>query len=41
MKKILQLRGKGKVRKAKAAEVMSLQEYGAMDMDSRMALIHG
>lgn len=40
MKKILHLRGKGKVRKAKAVEVMSLQEYGAMDMDSRMALIH-
>jgi len=40
MKKILQLRGKGKVRKARAVEVMSLKEYGAMDMDSRMALIH-
>jgi transposase-like protein len=40
MKKVLQLKGKGKVRKAKAVEVMDLEEYGAMDMDSRLALIH-
>jgi hypothetical protein len=40
MKKILQLRGKGKIRKAKAVEIMDLEEYGAMDMDSRLALIH-
>lgn len=40
MKKILQIKGKGKVRKAKAVEVMDLEGYGAMDMDSRLALIH-
>ena len=40
MKKVLQLRGKGKIRKARAVEVRNLQEYGAMDLDSRVALIH-
>ena len=40
MKKVLQIRGKGKVRKAKAVEVKDLGEYGAMDLDSKMALIH-
>ncbi len=40
MKKLLQLRGKGKVRKAKAVEVRDLEEYGAMDMDSKVALIN-
>jgi len=40
MKKVLQIRGKGKVRKAKALEVKDLKAYGAMDMDSKMALIH-
>lgn len=40
MKKVLQIRGKGKVRKAKAVEVMGLQEYGALDLDSKAALIH-
>jgi putative transposase len=40
MKKVLQIRGKGKVRKAKAVEIMGLEEYGAIDMDSRLALIH-
>lgn len=40
MKKVLHMRGKSKVRKAKAVEVMDLQEYGAMELDSRMALIH-
>ena len=39
MKKVLQLRGKGKVRKAKAVEVKDLQEYGATEPDSRLALI--
>lgn len=40
MKKVLQIRGKGKVRKAKVVEVRGLGEYGAMDLDSKMALIH-
>ena len=40
MKKVLQIRGKGKIRKAKAVEVKDLGEYGAMDLDSKMALIH-
>jgi putative transposase len=40
MKKVLQIRGKGKVRKAKAVAVKDLQEYGAMDLNSKMALIH-
>jgi len=39
MKKLLQLRGKGKVRKAKAVEVRGLEDYGALDMDSKAALI--
>ena len=39
MKKVLQLRGKGKVRKARAVEVKDLQEYGATELDSRLALI--
>jgi len=39
MKKVLQLRGKGKVRRAKAVETRDLQEYGAMELDSRLALI--
>lgn len=40
MKKVLQIKGKGKVRKVKAVEVMGLQEYGALDLDSKAALIH-
>lgn len=40
MKKLLQLRGKGKVRKAKAVEMRDLEEYGAMEMDSKVALIN-
>ncbi len=40
MKKILQVRGKGKVRKARAIEVMGLEEYSVMDIDSRLTLIH-
>lgn len=39
MKKILQIDGKSKVRKAKAVEVMKLKEYGALEVDSRVALI--
>lgn len=39
MKKILQINGKSKVRRAKAVEVLRLREYGAMDMDSKAALI--
>jgi len=39
MKKILQLRGKGKVRQAKAVEAADLQGYGAMELDIRLALI--
>jgi putative transposase len=39
MKKIQQLRGKGKVRKAKAVEIRDLEEYGALELDSRLALI--
>ncbi len=38
MKKLLQLRGKGKVRKTKAVEVRGLEEYGAMDIDSKAVL---
>jgi hypothetical protein len=40
MKKVLQIRRKGKVRKAKAVDVKDLGEYGAMDLNSKMALIH-
>lgn len=39
MKKILQIRGKSKVRKARAVEVRGLKEYGALEVDSRVALI--
>jgi len=39
MKKILQINGKSKVRKARAVEVKGLKEYGALEVDSRMALI--
>ncbi len=39
MKKVLQIGGKSKVTKAKAAEVVSLKEYGALDLDSKVALI--
>ena len=39
MKKVLQIGGKSKVKKAKAAEVVSLKEYGALDLDSKVALI--
>ena len=39
MKKVLQISEKSKVKKAGAAEVMSLREYGALDVDSKVALI--
>jgi len=39
MKKILQISGKGKVKKAKAVEVMGLKEYGALDVDVKVELI--
>jgi transposase-like protein len=39
MKKVLQISEKSKVRKARAAEVMGLREYGALELDSRLALI--
>lgn len=39
MKKIQQVRGKGKVRKAKVVEVKDLKKYGALELDSRLALI--
>lgn len=40
MKRVLQIDGKSKVKKAKAVKVMRLKEYGALDMDSKAALIH-
>lgn len=40
MKKVIQIDGKSKVRNAKAVEVMGLREYGALDLDSKAALIH-
>ncbi len=39
MKKVLQISEKSKVKEAKAAEVKSLREYGALDVDSKVALI--
>ena len=39
MKKILQINEKSKVRKARAVEVKGLKEYGALEFDSRVALI--
>jgi putative transposase len=39
MKKVLQLRRKGKIRRAKAVEMRDLQGYGAMELDARLALI--
>ena len=38
MKKVLQISEKSKVKKAKAAEIMNLREYGAFDVDSKIAL---
>jgi transposase-like protein len=39
MKKIVQVRRKGKVRKAKVVEITRLEEYGALGVDSKIALI--
>ncbi len=39
MKKVLQINGKGKVKKARVEKVMDLQRYGALEMDSKIALI--
>lgn len=39
MKKVLQIDGKSKVRRAKTVKVVRLKEYGAMDLDSKAALI--
>lgn len=39
MKRILQISGKGKVKKAKAVEVMGLREYGALEVDVKVELI--
>lgn len=39
MKKIVQIRRKGKVKKARAVQVMELKEYGALELDSKVALI--
>ena len=39
MKKIVQVSGKGKVKKARMVEVMGLEEYGVLDVDSRVTLL--
>jgi transposase-like protein len=39
MKKIVQIRKKGKVKKGKAVQVMELKEYGVLEVDSKVALI--
>lgn len=39
MKKILQISEKSKTKKVKAASVMRLREYGALELDSKVALI--
>lgn len=39
MKKILKISGKGKVRKGRVPETVSLSEYGVMESDSKMTLI--
>lgn len=39
MKKILKISGKSKVKRARVVEVMGLREYGAMELDSKVALI--
>jgi hypothetical protein len=39
MKKIVQVSGKGKVKKARMVEVMGLEEYEVLDVDSRVTLI--
>jgi len=39
MKKIVQISGKSKVRRAKPVEVMQLRDYGVLDANSRIAMI--
>lgn len=39
MKKVLQINNKGKVKKARVERVVDLQRYGALEMDSKIALI--
>jgi putative transposase len=39
MKKIVQISGKSKVRRAKPIEVMKLRDYGVLDSNSRIAMI--
>ena len=39
MKKIVQIRRKGKVKKARVVQVMELKEYGVLELDSKVALI--
>ena len=39
MKKILKISGKSKVKRAKAAEVMDLEGYEALELDGKVALI--
>jgi hypothetical protein len=39
MKKIVQVSGKGKVKKARVVEVVGLEEYRVLDVDSRVTLI--
>jgi len=41
MKKIVQIGRKGKVKRAKAVQVMELKEYGILEVDSKVALIQG
>ena len=40
MRRVLQINGKSKVKKAKAVDIMEMREYGAMAMDSKVALIN-
>lgn len=39
MKKVLQIKGKGKIKKARTEKVIGLQRYGALEMDSKIAMI--
>ena len=41
MEKIVQIGRKGKVKRAKAVQVMELKEYGILAVDSKVALIQG
>ena len=39
MKKVVKIEEKSKVKKARVVEVKRLKEYGAMEVDTRIALI--